>query len=521
MNQHSPYSRVGYCSICEATTKFAAQYDWYRDHLRCSQCGSIPRERALALVLTRHFPHWRTLAIHEPSPSIGGISPKLKRDCAGYVASQYFPGRLLGKQIAGYRNENLELQTFPDESFDLVVTLDVMEHVNQPAEVLREIARTLKPGGVYLFTVPTYKERATSERRALYRPDGSVEHYGEPEYHGDPVSDANSLVTFHYGYDLAELIHKWSGMDVEVVRFHDHGRGIIGDFTEVYLATKPFGMASQGEGETATLNADDGWPAEVHAMCVNASHPHGVLPDVHKEDLSFRFVYDHPGFPTKDEAIGYYFNDGARSAAKVRKIIDEWTGGVELLTILEFAAGYGAVTRHATAALAPHTLHSSDVHANDFLTNVLGVRSVPSTDVPEELSLPTEYDVVFALSFFSHMPRSTWGRWLQRLYAGLQPGGIFLFTTHGTTSMQYFPQATLDGTGYWFDQSVGHGGPDATRYGQTITSKEFVDMNIALLPGAEYLTYEPAGWWEHQDLYVIRKPSTAARVGNRVKPAGE
>ncbi|MCF6122831.1 class I SAM-dependent methyltransferase [Mesorhizobium sp. M7A.F.Ca.CA.001.07.2.1] len=232
------YRRAGYCPICEANVEFSAHYDWYRDHLLCSRCGSIPRERALALTLTRHVSRWRNLVIHESSPTPRGISPKLKRECAGYVESQYFPGERLGSSVKGFRNENLEAQTFGDATFDVVVTLDVMEHVNMPERVTKEIVRTLKPGGAYLFTVPTYKGKIDSERRALYRPDGTIQHTGEPEYHGNPVSDAGSLVTFHYGYDLPELIHRWSGMDVEVCRFHDHWHGIIGEFTEVYLARK-------------------------------------------------------------------------------------------------------------------------------------------------------------------------------------------------------------------------------------------------------------------------------------------
>jgi hypothetical protein len=94
----------------------------------------------------------------------------------------------------------------------------------------------LKPQGAYIFTVPTYKGLITSTRRALYKPDDTIEHYDKPEYHGNPISDAGSLVTFHYGYDLAELIHQWSGMNVEVTRFHDPQHGVIGDFTEVYIA---------------------------------------------------------------------------------------------------------------------------------------------------------------------------------------------------------------------------------------------------------------------------------------------
>jgi ubiquinone/menaquinone biosynthesis C-methylase UbiE len=39
---------------------------------------------------------------------------------------------------------------FPDESFDLVVCLDVLEHVMDPAMVLSEVHRVLKPGGKVL-----------------------------------------------------------------------------------------------------------------------------------------------------------------------------------------------------------------------------------------------------------------------------------------------------------------------------------------------------------------------------------
>jgi SAM-dependent methyltransferase len=233
------YDRPGHCPICASEVRFRARAAWFRDHLFCSDCGSIPRERGLALVLERRFPGWRGLAIHESSPADRGISKKLAGEAPGYVSSQFFPGEPLGATVRGFRNENLEALTFADASFDLTITLDVMEHVNQPDQVLREVARTLKPGGAYIFTVPTYKGKLVSERRAHYRADGGVDHLVEPEYHGNPVSDAGSLVTFHYGHDFAELISAWSGLDVEVVRFHDHRHGVIGDFTEVYVATRP------------------------------------------------------------------------------------------------------------------------------------------------------------------------------------------------------------------------------------------------------------------------------------------
>lgn len=243
MNQESTlpetiYRHSGWCPICENKTEFSAKYDWYRDHLLCSGCGSIPRERALALVLFRHYPQWRQLAVHESSPGGRGLSTKLKRECPGYVASQFFRDEPAGSIIKGFRNENLEAQTLPDQSCDIVITQDVMEHVNDPALVFAEVARTLKPGGAYLFTTPTYKDLVTTERRALYKPDGTIEYHAEVEYHGNPIDNAGSLVTFHFGYDLAQLASEWSAMDMEVTRFHDLHHGIIGEFTEVYKLSK-------------------------------------------------------------------------------------------------------------------------------------------------------------------------------------------------------------------------------------------------------------------------------------------
>ncbi|WP_082434520.1 polysaccharide pyruvyl transferase family protein [Devosia sp. A16] len=504
------YHASGHCPICETDVEFTAQHDWYRDHLLCSRCGSIPRERALALVLGRRFPNWRNLAIHESSPHPRGASLKLKRECKSYVASHYFPGKPLGMVVDGFRNEDLEVQTFLDESFDLVVTLDVMEHVNQPGDVLREVERTLKPGGAYIFTSPTYKDRVTSERRALYNTDGSILHHAAPEYHGNPINDAGSLVTFHYGYDFAERVFDWSGLDVEVVRFHDHSHGLIGEFTEVYVATKPRDTRREVSSVKAPLAmVETRWPEDIRSLCETAAISFGVSPEVHAEDFIFRFIHDHPGFPSKASAVDYYFSDGARSAAKVRAFVDRFLGDDgQHKTILEFAAGYGAVTRHAVGALLPHTLHSSDIHpqANAFLERQMSVDTVQSVDTPEALVLPTEYDAIFALSFFSHMPRSTWGRWLKRLCGGLRQGGVLLFTTHGQTSMQYFPQAVLDRSGFWFDKSSEQGDLETATYGQTITSQSFVEARIKELEDVvEYLEFEPAGWWEHQDTYVLRK----------------
>lgn len=250
------------------------------------------------------------------------------------------------------------------------------------------------------------------------------------------------------------------------------------------------------------------WPDDVRKMCNSISHPFDVAPDVHIEDFIFRFVFENPVFPSKESAINYYFSDGRNSAQKVRAALDRWLPArPEPYAILEFASGYGAVTRHAKKTLAPNTIHSSDIHpqANQFLTDKFGVKTVQSCVRPEDFKFDVQYDMIFVLSFFSHMPKTTWLRWLSALYSGLKAGGVLLFTTHGGLSLKYFPQATLDKKGYWFTQSSEQGDLDVSSYGQAVTLKQFVDEQIATLPLAEHLLYEQGGWWNHQDLFIIRK----------------
>lgn len=56
---------------------------------------------------------------------------------------------------------------FPDQSFQLVVALDVVEHLDDDAAALREFMRVLKPGGHLLLTVPAYQRMWSAHDEAL------------------------------------------------------------------------------------------------------------------------------------------------------------------------------------------------------------------------------------------------------------------------------------------------------------------------------------------------------------------
>lgn len=136
-------------------TVFYKRSRWLRDDLRCIRCESISRFRALIYVLNTYFPQWCNLTIHESSPG-GASSIKIENECKNYIPTYFFPDTELGHIKNGYRCENLEKETFQSESFDLVITQDVFEHILNPTQAFSEIERTLKPNGCHVFTVPWY-----------------------------------------------------------------------------------------------------------------------------------------------------------------------------------------------------------------------------------------------------------------------------------------------------------------------------------------------------------------------------
>lgn len=231
----------GFCPICSQSTEFVASDTWFRDFLLCTSCdtGSLPRERALMLAITQMVPHWATLDIHESSPSHRGVSQLLATEASGYIPTHFWPDVTPGDRRHGTRCENLEAQTFEADSFDLVLSQDVMEHVWNPEKAYREVYRTLRPGGLYIHTTPIYKHMAETVQAARLEPSGEITHLMEPEYHGNPINGDGSLVTYRFGYDLGDLIARWTRFDVEIRRYNHRTFGIVAEFTEVIICTKP------------------------------------------------------------------------------------------------------------------------------------------------------------------------------------------------------------------------------------------------------------------------------------------
>jgi SAM-dependent methyltransferase len=240
-------------------------------------------------------------------------------------------------------------------------------------------------------------------------------------------------------------------------------------------------------------------------MIDTASRKFDASPDIHPDDFIYRFLVNHPHFISDLNRVMYYFGDGANSAKKLFDLMARH-GGWERPSVLEFASGYGCVTRHLVKN-KEIDLFSSDIHeqAIDFLTDKIGAKAILSASVPENFSTPQQFDVVFALSFFSHMPIATWARWLVRLTQATRPGGLIIFTTQGLLSAPFVKCEAVPEIGFWFKRESEQGDLSVDEYGQTVVTEEFVTKNVRTIAGVELVEVKTGGWWEHQDVYVLRK----------------
>jgi GT2 family glycosyltransferase/SAM-dependent methyltransferase len=143
-----------------------------------------------------------------------------------------------GAVVNGIRHEDCAALSLPDSSVDIVMSLDVFEHVPDPRCGFREKARVLRPGGVLLMTVPFFPERDTIVQRAR-RADGKLEHLLPPEYHGNPIDpEGGSLVYHDFGWDLLPMIREGGFGDAFIGLYWSLEYGHLGAPQTVFIATK-------------------------------------------------------------------------------------------------------------------------------------------------------------------------------------------------------------------------------------------------------------------------------------------
>lgn len=225
----------GSCPICRRRSIFVALGPWLREDLKCVRCKSSSRQRALIDYIGSVFPVLGEMHVYEPSPT-QPTAGYLQCNSGCYTWSQ-FAADAEDDQSGNSKYQDLQSLSFADESFDLVVSQDVFEHIADPRKAFSEVARVLKPGGSHIFTVPWFPGQLTELRARTV--DGTVVHLYPPEYHSDPNSLDGSLVFTRFGSDLARIVSDSSRLKTTVTEANERRKGITGDSLYIFHSIKP------------------------------------------------------------------------------------------------------------------------------------------------------------------------------------------------------------------------------------------------------------------------------------------
>lgn len=230
---------------------------------------------------------------------------------------------------------------------------------------------------------------------------------------------------------------------------------------------------------------------------------------IHPEDFIFHFVINNPCFSKKEYAVRYYYKNGLDSTYLLENIITNICKlDINKIELLEFASGFGCLTRHLSKIIPVKHITSCDIHdkAVDFLASNFNVKKLLSAKNPADLIVSQKYDIVFALSFFSHVPKTTFKLWLEKLFSLVAKNGYLIFTTHGLTSKnKHINYAHFDDDGFFFKEQSDQKDLDTVDYGLTVSLPEFVFKNSLSIPNCEIHHFQAGFWWEHQDLYIFKK----------------
>ncbi len=222
-------------------------------------------------------------------------------------------------------------------------------------------------------------------------------------------------------------------------------------------------------------------------------------------DEIFRFFATHPSSlnPVRD-----YLADGWRSLVELLTLLDRCGRRLSTLSgMLEYASGYGRLTRH----LAPHLpgrLWVADVMpgATDFAARCFGAHPAPASTDPAALDFGRQFEVVFVLSLFTHLPPARWGAWLRALDAAVAPGGLLIFSVHseGCDRPAGIDFAAAD---VCFQAGSESTHLDTVDYGTTYSTHAWVRTQVQQALGRAPRLQEGPWFWAGQDAVVVEKPA--------------
>lgn len=254
----------------------------------------------------------------------------------------------------------------------------------------------------------------------------------------------------------------------------------------------------------------------VQALCRDVLNRDINLNISASDEMLIFFVYEQSD--SYEQAVSMYLDSGRRIWATLRQILAwkfgslDWGGN-----LLDFASGYGRVTRHIVAEIPSNRVWVADIYGDGvaFQERELGVHGLVSTTDPGNFQCDARFDCILVSSLFTHLPEASFIAWLDRLGSLLTPDGLLLFSVH---DISLRPSGTaIPPEGILFKELSESGSLDTKDYGSSWVTEEFVRSAVGKAMGSCPVFRIPRGLASYQDLYGVLKGGTAASTAPTVE----
>jgi len=213
-----------------------------------------------------------------------------------------------------------------------------------------------------------------------------------------------------------------------------------------------------------------------------------------------------------------YFGSGYREAWTLLTILEQCGASVEAMrSILEFGCGSARVIRHFRH-IDGLRLAGTDANAQAIewdKKNLPGIEFNHNALQPPLAYADATFDLVYALSVFTHIPLQWQRAWLDELRRVLRPGGYLLCTVHGEryigAMLDQHERMALKRDGRL---SLDSGSPHASYSSKVLGSWDVFQtreqVREAFSAGLELLCYTTHDAAAGQDTLVLRKSAGAS-----------
>jgi SAM-dependent methyltransferase len=184
---------------------------------RCLHCRANIANIALIPVIEKHFLNSSKNAHAYELSTYGSTLKYLQENFGQVTTSEYMPDKVLGSLVNGVLNQDIQKLTFDNETFDLITSNAVLEHVPDDIMGFAECHRVLKQDGAMIMSVPLYDTPATVKMVELT--SEGVTFLQEPEYHDSRLGGPKSALTFwrHSFNDICARVKSVGFSDVNIV----------------------------------------------------------------------------------------------------------------------------------------------------------------------------------------------------------------------------------------------------------------------------------------------------------------